>query len=107
MTARSHVGDTAMTRVSLVAVVEIYTTPLCPYCVRAKRLLKSKNVSFVEIDLWTQPSRRAEMMHRADGRSTVPQVFVGGRGLGGCDDLCALDHAGRLDAILAEGAAPQ
>lgn len=89
------------------AEVEIYTTPLCPYCVRAKRLLKAKNVPFVEVDLWTHPSRRAEMVRRADGRSTVPQVFVDGRGLGGCDDLYALDSTGRLDAILAQGAAPR
>jgi glutaredoxin 3 len=82
------------------AEVEIYTTPLCPYCWRAKRLLKSKGVAFVEIDLWQQPQRRAEMVERADGRTTVPQVFVDGRAVGGSDELVALERDGELDALL-------
>lgn len=80
--------------------VEIYTTPLCPYCVRAKRLLNRKGVDFTEIDLWQDPGRREEMIARAEGRRTVPQVFVDGRSLGGSDDLQALDAAGGLDPLL-------
>jgi glutaredoxin 3 len=85
------------------ATVEIYTTPLCPYCFRAKRLLSRKGVDFVEIDLWKHPGRRQEMIERADGRRTVPQVFVDGRGLGGSDELYALDAAGKLDPLLGAG----
>lgn len=81
--------------------VEIYTTPLCGYCHAAKRLLKAKGAAFSEIDLSTEPGRRAEMMQRSNGGRTVPQVFIGGQHVGGCDDLHALDHAGRLDALLA------
>ncbi len=84
------------------AAVEIYTTPLCPYCWRAKRLLDRKGVAYEEIDLWREPARRAEMVRRADGRTTVPQVFIGGNGIGGSDELAALEAAGRLDALLAE-----
>ncbi len=83
--------------------VEIYTSPFCPYCWRAKRLLKRKGVAFVEIDLWREPERRAEMVERAAGRHTVPQIFVGGRGIGGCDELQALERAGELDELLAGG----
>lgn len=89
------------------AKVEIYTTPLCPYCVRAKRLLKSKGVAFDEIDLWAQPARRPEMLHRTDGRSSVPQILVDGSCLGGCDDIYALDARGELDEALGAGAAPR
>jgi glutaredoxin 3 len=85
------------------AQVEIYTTPLCPYCWRAKRLLQSKGVEFVEIDLWQQPERRAEMVERAAGRTTVPQLFVDGRGIGGSDELAALERDGALDALLETG----
>lgn len=84
------------------AQVEIYTTPMCPYCRRAKRLLAAKGVPFVEIDLWKEPHRRAEMIARAGGRSTVPQIFVNGRHVGGCDDLHELEARGELDALLAE-----
>jgi glutaredoxin 3 len=80
--------------------VEIYTTPLCGYCHAAKRLLREKGVAFHEIDLAREPGRRAEMMSRAGGRHTVPQIFVGATHVGGCDDLYALDRAGRLDALL-------
>ena len=83
------------------ATVEIYTTPMCPYCHRAKRLLANKGVAFVEIDLWQEPARREEIIDRAQGRRTVPQIFVDGRGLGGSDDLYALDRAGGLDPLLA------
>lgn len=81
--------------------VEIYTSPLCPYCWRAKRLLARKGVVFEEIDLWAEPGRRPEMVRRADGRTTVPQIFIDGRGIGGCDDLHALDARGELDPLLA------
>ncbi|HEX6113192.1 MAG TPA: glutaredoxin 3 [Geminicoccaceae bacterium] len=85
------------------AEIEIYTTPLCPYCWRAKRLLKSKGVAFVEIDLWQQPGRRAEMVERAAGRTTVPQLFVDGRAIGGSEELAALERDGKLDALLEAG----
>lgn len=86
--------------------VEIYTTPLCPYCWRAKRLLGKKGADFVEIDLWREPERRAEMTERAAGRSTVPQIFIEGRGIGGSDELVALERTGELDALLRQGARP-
>jgi glutaredoxin 3 len=82
------------------AEVEIYTTPLCPYCWRAKRLLNKKGIAFVEIDLWQDPQRRPEMIERAGGRRTVPQLFVDGRAIGGSDQLAALESSGELDAIL-------
>ena len=85
------------------AEVEIYTTPLCPYCWRAKRLLDKKGVAFIEIDLWQQPQRRAEMIERAGGRRTVPQLFVDGRAIGGSDELAALEDSGELDAMLRSG----
>ncbi|MCB1835662.1 MAG: glutaredoxin 3, partial [Geminicoccaceae bacterium] len=83
---------------------EIYTTPLCPFCIRAKRLLGRKGVTFEEIDLWQSPGRREEMLARAQGRRTVPQVFIDGAGIGGCDELHALDREGGLDRLLAGGA---
>lgn len=88
------------------ATVEIYTTPFCPYCVRAKRLLTGKGVAFHEIDLWQEPGRREEMIQRAEGRYTVPQIFIDGRAIGGSDDLHALEAAGRLDPLLAAPAQP-
>ncbi|MEM1345585.1 MAG: glutaredoxin 3 [Pseudomonadota bacterium] len=81
--------------------VEIYTSPICPFCVRAKRLLKAKNVPFKEINVMGNRSARAEMERRAEGRHTVPQIFIDGQGIGGCDELHALDAEGRLDALLA------
>jgi glutaredoxin 3 len=80
--------------------VEIYTTPFCPYCVDAKALLKKKNVAFVEIDVSRDRELRSKMMTRANGRSTVPQIFIGATHVGGCDDLYALDDAGGLDPLL-------
>ncbi|SEN10522.1 glutaredoxin 3 [Loktanella fryxellensis] len=80
--------------------VEIYTTPTCGFCHAAKRLLTTKGVSFTEISLAREPERRAEMMQRSDGGRTVPQIFVGSTHVGGCDDLFALDKAGKLDALL-------
>ncbi|MFC4655427.1 MULTISPECIES: glutaredoxin 3 [Rheinheimera] len=80
--------------------VTIYTKDYCPYCVRAKSLLSSKGVQFEEIQIDRQPERRPEMIERANGRTTVPQIFIGDRHVGGCDDLVALDAAGGLDALL-------
>lgn len=81
--------------------VEIYTTPICPYCLAAKRLLQKKGVAYSEIDVSRDPGLRAAMTERAGGRRTVPQIFVGGTHVGGCDDLYALDEAGKLDPLLA------
>jgi glutaredoxin 3 len=81
--------------------VEIYTTPICGFCHAAKRLLKTKGVNFSEIDVMRNPSRKPEMIQRANGGRTVPQIFVGDTHVGGCDDLFALESAGKLDALLA------
>lgn len=81
--------------------VEIYTTPLCGYCHAAKALLTRKGVAFTEIDVSRDPALRQAMTDRAGGRRTVPQIFIGGRHVGGSDDLHALDRAGRLDPLLA------
>ncbi len=81
--------------------VEIYTTPICPYCHAAKRLLTKKGVPFTEIDVSRDPSLRDAMTQRANGRRTVPQIFIGTTHVGGCDDLHALDADGKLDPLLA------
>ena len=81
--------------------VEIYTSPTCGYCHAAKRLLTSKGASFAETDVMAHPEKRAEMVQRSGGGRTVPQIFIGGQHVGGCDDLYALDRAGKLDALLA------
>lgn len=80
--------------------IDIYTSPLCGYCHAAKRLLSAKGASFIEIDLMTHPDRRAEMISRAGGARTVPQIFIGETHVGGSDELHALDRAGKLDALL-------
>jgi glutaredoxin 3 len=80
--------------------VEIYTSPLCGFCHAAKRLLNSKGVSFAEVDVLANPDRKAEMIQRAYGGRTVPQIFIGGDHVGGSDDLHALERAGKLDALL-------
>jgi len=82
--------------------VEVYTTLLCGYCHRAKKLLESKGVAYEEIDLMLQPKRRAEMIERSGGRTSVPQIFIDGRHLGNAEELRALDADGRLDALLGE-----
>lgn len=82
------------------AAIDIYIKPTCPYCLRAQALLKKKGVAFHVIDINKEPERRPEMIERAGGRSTVPQIFIDGRHVGGCDDLHALDAAGQLDALL-------
>ena len=81
--------------------VEIYTTPICPYCNAAKRLLDRKGVTYREIDVSRDPALRQAMVQRANGRRSVPQIFVGSAHVGGSDDLHALDHAGKLDPLLA------
>ncbi len=80
--------------------VEIYTSPLCGFCHAAKRLLSQKNVTFSEIDVLQSPNRKPEMIERASGGRTVPQIFVGATHVGGCDDLYELERAGKLDALL-------
>ncbi len=80
--------------------VTIYTTPLCSYCAMAKRLLKSKNVTYTEIDVSGDAAQRAAMRTRAGGRNTVPQIFIGPTHVGGCDDILALESEGRLDTLL-------
>jgi glutaredoxin 3 len=82
--------------------VTIYTTPICPYCVRAKELLKKKGARFEEVDVFMDRDARQEMEQRAGGRQTVPQIFVGDVHVGGCDDLTALECSGRLDPLLKE-----
>jgi glutaredoxin 3 len=81
--------------------IVIYTTRTCPYCLAAKRLLAQKQLSFEEISVDGDPQKRAEMTRRAEGRSTVPQIFIDGRPIGGCDDLYALDAEGEFDRLLA------
>ena len=81
--------------------VEIYTSPLCGFCHAAKRLLTQKGVNFSEIDVLAQPDRKPEMIQRANGGRTVPQIFIGDTHVGGCDALYALDRAGKLDSLLA------
>jgi glutaredoxin 3 len=88
----------------LMAKVEIYTTMFCPYCARARGLLGAKKVAFEEVDLLEQPARRAEMLERSGGSRTVPQIFIDGEHIGGCDELLALERAGKLDPKLGTGA---
>lgn len=82
------------------AQVTIYTKPYCPFCVRAVDLLTKKGVAFEEIEAAFDPDKRQEMMQRS-GRTTFPQIFVGDTHVGGCDDMMALERAGKLDALLA------
>ena len=86
------------------AKVEMYATMWCPYCARARALLQKKGVGFDEIDLDEQPNRRGEMLRRAGGRTSVPQIFINGEHIGGSDELAALDRAGKLDPKLGLGA---
>jgi len=80
--------------------VVMYVTDWCPYCARARSLLAGKGVTFEEVDVEAVPGAREEMLERSGGCSTVPQIFIGGSHVGGCDDLQALDAAGRLDPLL-------
>lgn len=81
--------------------IEIYTKFGCPYCTRAKRLLAEKDVEYEEYDITLGGPKRAEMLERSGGASTVPQIFIDGRHIGGSDDLAALEDAGKLDPLLA------
>ncbi len=80
--------------------VTIYTTPICPYCARAKALLKKKGAPFEEIDVFMDAGARAQMEAKSCGRQTVPQIFIGDTHIGGCDDLHALESEGKLDLLL-------
>lgn len=84
--------------------VEIYTTMLCPYCRRAKKLLEDRGVTYQEFDVMADAKLRSEMRQRAGGRTSVPQIFVNGQHVGGCDDLYALDRAGKLKPLLEQPA---
>lgn len=86
------------------AEVTIYSSFLCGFCHRAKQLLKRKGVAFDEIDVMQEPARKQEMIERANGRHTVPQIFINGRHVGGWDELYALDREGKLDNLLEEAA---
>jgi len=81
--------------------VELYTKFMCPYCARAKKLLDGKGVSYEEYEISMDMEKRAEMMQRANGRHTVPQIFIDDRHIGGSDDLAELEREGRLDPLLA------
>ncbi|QFT58208.1 Glutaredoxin-3 [Sulfitobacter sp. THAF37] len=81
--------------------VEIYTSPLCGFCHAAKRLLTQKGVSFSEVDVLANPDRKPEMIERANGSRTVPQIFIEDTHVGGCDELYALEREGKLDGMLA------
>jgi glutaredoxin 3 len=80
--------------------ITVYTTPICPFCVRAKDLLKRKGAEFEEVDVFMDLEARQEMQRRSGGRRTVPQIFIGDMHVGGSDDLLALDCAGELDPLL-------
>lgn len=82
------------------AQVTIYTKPYCPYCIRALELLEQKGVDVTDISAAFDPEKKAEMVQKSGGRTTFPQVFVGDTHVGGCDDLVALDRAGKLDELL-------
>ena len=101
MILRSDSAMVAVAQVVLMAPVELYTTPTCPYCLSAKALLRRKGVDFTEFNVAGAPDLRAEMVTRADGRTTVPQIFIGPVHVGGYEDLYELDDAGKLDPLLA------
>jgi glutaredoxin 3 len=88
-----------------VAQIEMYTTHVCPYCVAAKNLLKSKGLAWNEIFVDTDPARREQMLERSQGRRSVPQIFVNGHHVGGYDDLVASDRSGQLARLLDESPA--
>lgn len=91
----------------MAAKVEVYSSMWCPFCFRAKKLLKNKGVEFIEIDVDGDPAVRADMRERADGRHTVPQIFIDDVGVGGSDELAALERSGKLDGMLAGTATAQ
>ena len=94
---------TGANTLAAMATIEIYTSPYCGYCHRAKQLLSRKGAAFTEYDVMVDAAKRDEMMTRALGRHTVPQIFIDGRHIGGCDELHALDAQGGLDPLLAKG----
>jgi glutaredoxin 3 len=98
MTAQLQTSGEAM------ADVVIYTRPFCGYCARALSLLTQKGVAFTEIEAGMDPDKRREMVERAGGRSTFPQIFIGGQHIGGCDEMMALERAGKLDPLLSDAA---
>ncbi|MGC6485406.1 MAG: glutaredoxin 3 [Candidatus Puniceispirillales bacterium] len=85
----------------MAATVEIYSSMLCGYCTAAKRLLDSKGITYTDIDVTFDSGLRAAMTERADGRTSVPQIFINDQGIGGCDELYALDREGSLEKLLA------
>jgi len=87
--------------------VEIYTTMLCPFCWRAKKLLEERGAAFQEVDVMCDGGVRNEMRQRAGGRTSVPQIFINGQHVGGCDELYALDRAGKLKPLLEQPASEQ
>ncbi len=89
----------------MTGLVEVYSTMLCPFCYRAKSLLKRKGIEFQEIDVMLSPGKRREMVERSGGRTSVPQIFVDGRHVGNCDEIHELEFKGQLTGIL-EGSAP-
>lgn len=93
--------DAWRTKLAGMAKVEIYTTLFCPYCERAKALLAKKGIAFEELDAPHGSQARKDAIARSGGRTTVPQIFIGGTAIGGSDDLAALDRAGKLDPLLA------
>lgn len=82
--------------------IEIYTTQICPYCIKAKNLLIKKELKFTEIDVSNDAQARTDLMDKAEGRRTVPQIFINDKPIGGCDDLYALEASGDLDKLLAQ-----
>lgn len=86
------------------AAVTLYTRPMCPYCVRAVSLLKQKGVAFEEIDAGFDMAKKKEMIEKAGGARTFPQIFIGDTHIGGCDEMLALERAGKLDPMLADAA---
>lgn len=99
---RLHGGNTAVySKAGHMKQIDIYTSAFCGFCHAAKRLLNSKGVEFNEIDVGRNPGMRGEMMARSNGGHTVPQIFIGDTHVGGCDELYALERAGKLDPLLA------
>ena len=82
--------------------ITVYSGPNCPYCVRAKALLQKKGVTFEDVDIKADPAKREDMLKLSNGKQTIPQIFINGQHIGGCDDLYALDAAGKLDAMLVQ-----
>ena len=85
---------------NLLANIEIYTTPFCGFCYQAKSLLNDKGVDYIEVDIISQPKRHSEMIERAGGLQTVPQIFIDNQHIGGCDELYELEAKDKLDSIL-------